>query len=60
MNLRRNYVDAATAQKLNLTYATEDRFIARADSTTVLDPDGPGRNSFRMQSKRQYGKGVMV
>ncbi|KAK7470139.1 hypothetical protein VKT23_001579 [Stygiomarasmius scandens] len=57
---RVNYVDAATAQKLNLTYATEDRFIARADSTTVLDPDGLGRNSFRMQSKREYGNGVMV
>ncbi|THU91896.1 glycoside hydrolase family 16 protein, partial [Dendrothele bispora CBS 962.96] len=57
---RVNYVDADTAARLNLTYATEDRFIARADSTTVLDSDGPGRNSVRMQSKKQYGNGVMV
>ncbi|KAF5334847.1 hypothetical protein D9758_014282 [Tetrapyrgos nigripes] len=57
---RVKYVDATTAARLNLTYASDDHFIARADYTTVLDPKGPGRNSVRLHSNKQYGKGVMV
>ncbi|KAF5371146.1 hypothetical protein D9758_004177 [Tetrapyrgos nigripes] len=57
---RVKYVDADTAARLNLTYATDDRFIARADYTTILDPQGPGRNSVRLHSKKLYGNGVMV
>ncbi|KAF9490953.1 endo-beta-glucanase [Pleurotus eryngii] len=57
---RVNYVDASTAQRLNLTYAAGDTFILRADSKTVLDPNGPGRNSVRIQSKKTYTTHVSV
>ncbi|KAG2160252.1 glycoside hydrolase family 16 protein [Suillus bovinus] len=48
------YVDQQTAQMLNLTYATSNTFIMRADDTTVLTSSGPGRNSVRIRSNRQY------
>ncbi|KAF4601521.1 hypothetical protein EYR38_006175 [Pleurotus pulmonarius] len=46
--------------RLNLTYAAGDTFILRADSKTVLDPNGPGRNSVRIQSKKAYTTHVSV
>ncbi|KAG8697450.1 hypothetical protein FRC09_007865 [Ceratobasidium sp. 395] len=52
---RVNYVDQATAQRLNLTYASSNSFIMRADYTTTLPASGPGRNSVRIQSKKQWG-----
>ncbi|KIJ67434.1 glycoside hydrolase family 16 protein [Hydnomerulius pinastri MD-312] len=57
---RVNYVDQATAQSLNLTYATSDTFIMRADDTTVLTASGPGRNSVRIRSNNQYTTHVAV
>ncbi|TRM66550.1 glycoside hydrolase family 16 protein [Schizophyllum amplum] len=57
---RVNYVDQATAVAQNLTYASSDSFILRMDSTTVLDPAGPGRNSVRLRSKNTYTKHVAV
>lgn len=57
---RVNFVDGPTAQKLNLTYFTSDSFILRADSQTVLTKSGPGRNSVRLLSKRQFANGVTV
>ncbi|KAG1765439.1 glycoside hydrolase family 16 protein [Suillus occidentalis] len=45
---------------LNLTYATGNTFIMRADDTTVLTPSGPGRNSVRIRSNRQYTQHVVV
>lgn len=57
---RVNYVDMNTAKAKNLTEAKKDRFIMRADSTTVLDPSGPGRDSVRIQSKKQWTTGVSV
>lgn len=56
----RTYVDQPTAQMLNLTYATGNTFIMRADDTTVLTPSGPGRNSVRIRSNRQYTQHVVV
>ncbi|KAF8830521.1 hypothetical protein HHX47_DHR2000957 [Lentinula edodes] len=56
-NGRVNYVDAATAKNDNLTFASATNFIARADFTTILDPNGPGRNSVRLLSNKQYGLG---
>jgi hypothetical protein len=32
----------------------------RADSHTVLDPDGPGRDSIRIRSKKTWKHGVYV
>ncbi|KAG1777267.1 glycoside hydrolase family 16 protein [Suillus placidus] len=57
---RVTYVDQPTAQRLNLTYATSNTFIMRTDDTTVLTPSGPGRNSVRIRSNRQYTQHVVV
>ncbi|KIK68640.1 glycoside hydrolase family 16 protein [Collybiopsis luxurians FD-317 M1] len=57
---RVNYVDAATAARDNLTYASSTNFIARADFTTVLNPSGPGRNSVRLMSNKQYQLGTVL
>ncbi|KAG9100379.1 hypothetical protein FRC07_010416 [Ceratobasidium sp. 392] len=51
---RVNYVDQATAQRLNLTYASSNSFVMRADYTTTLSPSGAGRNSVRIQSKKKW------
>ncbi|KAB5592242.1 Endo-1,3(4)-beta-glucanase [Ceratobasidium theobromae] len=57
---RTNYVTQATALKLNLTYASSDSLILRADSKTVLSPSGPGRNSVRIVSKKQWSTHVEI
>jgi len=57
---RVNYVDQTTALAQNLTYANGDTFIIRADHTTVLSASGPGRNSVRLQSNKQYYNHVAV
>ncbi|KJA15432.1 glycoside hydrolase family 16 protein [Hypholoma sublateritium FD-334 SS-4] len=57
---RVNYVDQSTSIQQNLTQATFHSFILRADDTTVLDPAGPGRNSVRILSKRNYTTHVAV
>ena len=59
-NGRVNYVDQATALADNLTFASGDTFIMRADSTTTLDPSGPGRNSVRIRSVKTYTTHVAV
>ncbi|KAJ7450860.1 laminarinase [Mycena latifolia] len=57
---RVNYVDQATAMNGNLTFASGNTFILRADDTTVLDPNGAGRNSVRLSSKNTYTTHVAV
>ncbi|KAM5536441.1 hypothetical protein V8D89_009877 [Ganoderma adspersum] len=57
---RVNYLSQAAALARNLTYTNGDTLILRADSTTVLDPFGPGRDSFRLQSTRLYDSHVTV
>ncbi|KAF8646280.1 hypothetical protein AX16_007289 [Volvariella volvacea WC 439] len=59
-NGRVNYVDRATAIARNLTYASGDTFILRADSTSVLSPSGPGRNSVRIRSNKTFRTHVAV
>lgn len=56
------YVDQGTAQNLNLSYATSDTFILRADYKTTLGwgTTGPGRKSVRIQSKKTWGASVVV
>ena len=56
----RNYVDQATALAQNLTYASGDTLILRADDTTVLSASDPGRNSVRLQSNNVYSNHVTV
>ncbi|KAG8730200.1 hypothetical protein FRC12_020421, partial [Ceratobasidium sp. 428] len=52
---RVNYVDQATAQRLNLTYASSNSLVLRSDYTTTLSAGGPGRNSVRIRSNKQWG-----
>ncbi|THG97271.1 hypothetical protein EW026_g4685 [Hermanssonia centrifuga] len=59
-NGRVTYVTEETALALNLTYASGDTLIMRADDTTILDPDGPGRNSVRIMSVNNYTTHVAV
>ncbi|KAJ7624383.1 endo-beta-glucanase [Roridomyces roridus] len=52
---RVNYVDRATAQAQNLTFASGNTFILRADSKTVIsDSSSTGRNSVRIRSNNAY------
>lgn len=57
---RVDYVNKETAVANNLTSYTDDSFIMRADSTTVLDPAGPGRQSIRIKSQKQWTRGIFV
>ncbi|KAI1790873.1 endo-beta-glucanase [Ganoderma leucocontextum] len=57
---RVNYVSETTALQKNLTYAHGDHFVIRADHTTVLDPNGPGRNSVRLESNKVYENHVTI
>ncbi|KAG9124142.1 hypothetical protein FRC07_012686 [Ceratobasidium sp. 392] len=57
---RVNYVNQATAVNQNLTYASDNTLILRADHKTKLSASGPGRNSVRIQSKKKYSTHVEV
>ncbi|KAF8348545.1 laminarinase [Amanita rubescens] len=59
-NGRVNYVDGATAAQDNLTYASNGHFILRADATKYLEPNGPGRDSIRLKSYKQYTNSAMI
>ncbi|KAF8227851.1 endo-1,3(4)-beta-glucanase [Tricholoma matsutake] len=59
-NGRVNYVDQNTAINQNLTFASTDTFILRADYTTTLNASGPGRNSVRIRSNKAYTTHVAV
>jgi hypothetical protein len=56
----RTYVNEATARSQNLTFASDNTFIMRADARTVLSASGPGRNSVRLRSKNVYTTHVAV
>ena len=56
----RNYVNQATALKKNITFTKGDTLILRADHTTRLSASGPGRDSFRLMSKKTYTNHVTV
>ena len=60
VNSYSNYVDGAAAARDNLTYASNGHFILRADSTKRLNPNGPGRDSVRLRSFKQYTTFVMM
>ena len=55
-----NYVDQATALAQNLTYASGNTLVLRADHWTTLDPNGAGRNSVRIRSVKTYTEHVAV
>lgn len=58
--VRSNYVTEDQARSLGLATAFGSDFILRADSITTLSPSGPGRNSVRITSNKQYGTHVAV
>lgn len=54
-----DYVDQATAQSLNLTYADNSSAVLRVDSSTS-GTAATGRKSVRVTSKTQYNKGLFI
>ncbi|KAJ6481084.1 glycoside hydrolase family 16 protein [Mycena sanguinolenta] len=58
---RVNYVNEATAKSQNLTFASDNTFILRADSKTVIsDSSATGRNSVRIRTNNAYTTHVAV
>jgi len=57
---RVNYTDQAFALAQNLTFVSSDTLVMRADYKTVLSASGPGRNSVRIQSNKQWSTAVTV
>jgi len=57
---RVEYVDQGTAQANNLTFASSDTFILRADDTNVVPSSATGRQSVRIQTNAQYPTHVVV
>ncbi|KAI0329692.1 hypothetical protein GY45DRAFT_1346372 [Cubamyces sp. BRFM 1775] len=57
---RVNYLSQADAMNQNLTYASVDKFIMRADSQNVVSPTARGRNSVRITSLKAYDEAVVV
>ncbi|KAI0308543.1 concanavalin A-like lectin/glucanase domain-containing protein, partial [Amylostereum chailletii] len=57
---RVNYVDQNTALQHNLTYATNDKFVMRADSWSNVPASARGRDSVRISSQATYDEAVFV
>ncbi|CAE6439175.1 unnamed protein product [Rhizoctonia solani] len=57
---RVNYVDQDYARKNNLTYASESKFVMRADSVRNVTSGSRGRDSIRIGSKQHYKDSVVV
>ncbi|KAH7339326.1 hypothetical protein B0J17DRAFT_654763 [Rhizoctonia solani] len=57
---RVNYVDQDYAKRNNLTYASESKFIMRADSVNVVKDGSRGRDSIRIGSKHHYEDSIVV
>ncbi|WWD16308.1 hypothetical protein CI109_100734 [Kwoniella shandongensis] len=57
---RVNYVDLNTARNNNLSFASGDTFVMRADSSHVVTPSARGRDSVRIHSKETFSDGVLV
>jgi hypothetical protein len=56
-----NYVSQNVAQSGGLaTVSGAGNFIIRTDNTTFLSPSGPGRNSIRIMSNKQYDTHVAM
>ncbi|CAE6479939.1 unnamed protein product [Rhizoctonia solani] len=57
---RVNYVDQDYAKRNNLTYASESKFVMRADSVHNVISGSRGRDSIRITSKQHYEDSVIV
>ncbi|ORY08744.1 endo-1,3(4)-beta-glucanase-like protein [Clohesyomyces aquaticus] len=54
------YVDQGTAQNLGLIKNQGSQVYMGVDTTSHLDPNGPGRKSVRIQSKKSYTHGLVI
>ncbi|KDN39989.1 hypothetical protein RSAG8_08438, partial [Rhizoctonia solani AG-8 WAC10335] len=57
---RVNFVDQGYAESNNLTYASDSKFVMRADSINLVKPGSRGRDSIRISSKKYYEDSVLV
>ncbi|KAI0820011.1 concanavalin A-like lectin/glucanase domain-containing protein [Trametes gibbosa] len=57
---RVNYLSQTDSLNENLTYATDNKFIMRADFNNVVSPASRGRDSVRITSQRAYDEAVVV
>ncbi|KAI0246779.1 endo-beta-glucanase [Lactifluus subvellereus] len=55
-----NYVSGDVAHNEGLVTVSGENFKIRVDNTTYLNPKGPGRNSVRISSTKQYNTHVSV
>jgi hypothetical protein len=55
-----NYVNAATAQSSGLFKTQNNQVYMGVDTKSVLNPNGVGRNSMRVQSKKAYTHGLVI
>ncbi|KAF7980782.1 hypothetical protein HWV62_36845 [Athelia sp. TMB] len=57
---RVNYVDQPTALSTNLSFASSDSFVMRADATQIVNATSRGRDSVRITSHAAYNDSVIV
>ncbi|KIK67120.1 glycoside hydrolase family 16 protein [Collybiopsis luxurians FD-317 M1] len=57
---RVNYVNQEIAQATNLSYASSDKFIMRADSYAMVPPYSRGRDSVRITSNECWGDSIII
>ncbi|KAK7472629.1 hypothetical protein VKT23_000742 [Stygiomarasmius scandens] len=57
---RVNYVDRQTSIEKNLTYASEDKFIMKADSSEIVPPESRGRDSIRIESIEPFSEALII
>ncbi|PAV18529.1 glycoside hydrolase family 16 [Pyrrhoderma noxium] len=55
-----NYLDQGTALQRNLTYASGNKFIVRADDTNVVPSGARGRDSIRITSHKAYTDSIII
>lgn len=54
------YVDAQEAQQLGLLRTSGRQVYMGVDSASTLDPNGSGRKSVRIHSKRAYNQALII
>jgi len=59
-NGRVNYVDQETARNSNLSFASDSKFVMRADDLKVVPANARGRDSVRIVSESSYDDMVVV
>lgn len=55
-----NYVNQQQAQSQGLIQNWGNQVYIGVDHTTTLNPNGPGRNSVRLQSNKAYNHGLII